>query len=719
MALSAFKVSLSFLIQRFLQSRSSETDYDPEDDKAREAEHDEVSQLLAAQLQFTDDYLEPSLSQINILFSKRGPAGATEFDILYKKLHSFTSPDILYDYFSDLARIPVRSKVTLGVDSCNTDRVSAFGLFIRNLVFSFSSADFAELSRLYEEIVSYRSSEMLKEHQTKRIAMANNHLRSFAHTIVSSSNNSCDIHTSSRCEEICKGILDISPDLPEAHFLEYSNSMKALEFSGSLDSLHRYFDYSVCSKQTLNAGDTDLSSNLDHINNHFATLCLAMLHLRFGNFKESIRCLMETIRVAVKRNDGPCVSQCLSILSRLQCSSSQNFHQFDILESCTMGRNSSPGSVSSNDAPSEVVSQSWVDLAKSFMCAITTCSDAVGISPVWACLHNAVDFGSSGNLKHVMGNSWQMKANIWHWLGSSALSSACDEVFYRLYSQHAEYSENAMSLCRLAEHQVSYRDFQDTLNVTILKGDDSLIHAMVNVMEFDKARKRESIRAAVDAASAVFESSPCEFGSSQLKVRASFMNALLKFQNNDVHPAYKDIISGVEESMKLGLHEEAGQMLLYLVKDTEIPEVAIPHITRCLTLSKNNKLGTTFCQASLALTNVHLQSGSPQIALRYLRSVLPQILGDCPPDTQYQAYMLMAKCFGCLAGNSNDRALEQALISLHSARNICKGSSEKHWVSRLVYVYYMQSLLYHRLGDIENRNTSAELYWKTKKLSSE
>eukprot|EP01083_Nonionella_stella_P077157 210513_1 len=139
MALSAFKVSLSFLIQRFLQSRSSETDYDPEDDKAREAEHDEVSQLLAAQLQFTDDYLEPSLSQINILFSKRGPAGATEFDILYKKLHSFTSPDILYDYFSDLARIPVRSKVTLGVDHV-TPTVSALSVYSLEIWFLVSVA---------------------------------------------------------------------------------------------------------------------------------------------------------------------------------------------------------------------------------------------------------------------------------------------------------------------------------------------------------------------------------------------------------------------------------------------------------------------------------------------------------------------------------------------------------------------------------------------------
>lgn len=35
------------------------------------------------------------------------------------------------------------------------------------------------------------------------------------------------------------------PDLPRAHFLRYLNSSHHGEFTGALDAVHRYFDYSM------------------------------------------------------------------------------------------------------------------------------------------------------------------------------------------------------------------------------------------------------------------------------------------------------------------------------------------------------------------------------------------------------------------------------------------------------------------------------------------
>ena len=47
---------------------------------------------------------------------------------------------------------------------------------------------------------------------------------------------------------------------------------------------------------------------------------------------------------------------------------------------------------------------------------------------------------------------------------------------------------------------------------------------------------------------------------------------------------------------------------------------------QCLTLCKNNKLGSVFCRASLALVHVHIASGSPQIVSDVLKKFYTLVL---------------------------------------------------------------------------------------------
>ena len=68
--------------------------------------------------------------------------------------------------------------------------------------------------------------------------------------------------------------------------------MNSMEYSASMDSIHKYFDYSVSRDQTSMTKTPDQLFNSDRINNQFATLCLSMLHYRFGNHKESSRVCM-------------------------------------------------------------------------------------------------------------------------------------------------------------------------------------------------------------------------------------------------------------------------------------------------------------------------------------------------------------------------------------------------------------------------------------------
>eukprot|EP00752_Nemacystus_decipiens_P012770 g11309.t1 len=113
-------------------------------------------------------------------------------------------------------------------------------------------------------------------------------------------------------------------DVPKAHFLRLMNCMHHRELQGSLDSLHRYFDYAVRrgGPSMSNAeGFLDLAKGAQggsgrHTPQH-AALALARLHFEFGHLELASLALGEAIRVAQQSGDKACVAQAMGWLHQV------------------------------------------------------------------------------------------------------------------------------------------------------------------------------------------------------------------------------------------------------------------------------------------------------------------------------------------------------------------------------------------------------------------
>lgn len=112
-------------------------------------------------------------------------------------------------------------------------------------------------------------------------------------------------------EDIVRSYFEIHPDLPRAHFLLHLRCLQERELLGSLEGLHRYFDYST--RKGGAAANPESARSVRAVL-PYALLQLAALHIRFGHTEMARKALQETMRVAQDSGDHICVAYGLSWL---------------------------------------------------------------------------------------------------------------------------------------------------------------------------------------------------------------------------------------------------------------------------------------------------------------------------------------------------------------------------------------------------------------------
>ncbi|KAK9664114.1 hypothetical protein RND81_14G020200 [Saponaria officinalis] len=112
-----------------------------------------------------------------------------------------------------------------------------------------------------------------------------------------------------------KQLQKLAPDLHRVHFLRYLNMLYHDDYSGALDNLHRYFDYSAGME------GYDLCSSSSDGNSfgkyEIALLCLGMLHVHFGHPKLALEVLTEAVHVSQQQNNDTCLAHTLTVICNL------------------------------------------------------------------------------------------------------------------------------------------------------------------------------------------------------------------------------------------------------------------------------------------------------------------------------------------------------------------------------------------------------------------
>jgi hypothetical protein len=99
------------------------------------------------------------------------------------------------------------------------------------------------------------------------------------------------------------------------HYLQYLQLAEEGDLHAALESLHRYFDRGTQSR--LEASPDGTSSKTFLQQTQYASLAVALLHFRFGNFRLCMQAVVECVHLSQQQHDSSCLLHALALLCRI------------------------------------------------------------------------------------------------------------------------------------------------------------------------------------------------------------------------------------------------------------------------------------------------------------------------------------------------------------------------------------------------------------------
>ncbi|KAF9366639.1 Anaphase-promoting complex subunit 5 [Mortierella sp. NVP85] len=278
------------------------------------------------------DSEEYTQSDVNVFGDQvSSEVGASVWNHLRDTLKRIKSPHHLEDFFlskldqddtepndgssrmiglADLV-VPV-GEFTMDEATIGLDPRSIMGLYVRKAQIEFRKLEFEEMCRFYAAFKAYTSSIGNSNHSKSRAQS------SASKDPVVLSAFDMDKYLDLQTQKLSNpGQIDIPEDLmvhvrniqsrisglAKTHYITCLHAQQTGNFEIAIQSLYRFFDYSVASH--------------DRVLYQYALLNLAMLHARFSHYEEAVTALREAIEVARDHMDQECLSYALNWLHRL------------------------------------------------------------------------------------------------------------------------------------------------------------------------------------------------------------------------------------------------------------------------------------------------------------------------------------------------------------------------------------------------------------------
>ena len=274
-----------------------------------------------------------------------GIPGRTLYDALLQRIWRRDDLDSLHSLFQQLNEVISPSEIEgEGPVIPKVSRASPLGQFIRRCTVEFTRLQFTDSQALWNALATYRSGsyeswasrnpEAAQQRDLDRPAWARppqpttHTSSSFTSTSDSDTLLSFSIHKlqtlGTRIPPTLKSHLttwithqsDFSAQSLQ-HFLAFFESWRSGQYTMALESLHRYFDYSLISRTS---GDGAGGSGNESVKVYYqyALLHLSVLHADFEFWSESVDAMEECIATARENQDTGCLNFALSWLLYLR-----------------------------------------------------------------------------------------------------------------------------------------------------------------------------------------------------------------------------------------------------------------------------------------------------------------------------------------------------------------------------------------------------------------
>ncbi|KAL2364215.1 hypothetical protein RJZ56_002885 [Blastomyces dermatitidis] len=273
--------------------------------------------------------------------------GRTVWDLLLKKLWKLDCADALDEFFAGISSMLTKTREELINDRNNgiapetghmlISRASLLGVFVRRAYLEYTHLQFHDAVALWRGLVKYRlptyqlwakrnpldsqaavdvnlvklgldlTSPLakvvygsLEEGKDTELGMSTRDIeRLLDFQVGEMQGNGCRItgEMRSRLEQMVMSGVSVPSS---QHYIKFLDSWKAGDYSSSFDHLHRYFDYTMQSR--------------DKTFYQYALLNLAILQADFGCHAEAVSAMQEAISIARETHDMSCLNFCMSWL---------------------------------------------------------------------------------------------------------------------------------------------------------------------------------------------------------------------------------------------------------------------------------------------------------------------------------------------------------------------------------------------------------------------
>ncbi|ETN43363.1 uncharacterized protein HMPREF1541_02522 [Cyphellophora europaea CBS 101466] len=234
-----------------------------------------------------------------------------------------------------------------------------------------------------------------------------------------------------------------------AHYLKFLDSWRAGDYTSAFDNLHRYFDYTMQSR--------------DRTFYQYALLNLAILQADFGCSSEAIPAMQEAIATARENKDTACLNFCMSWLyhfGRTFPSEMKAIRDSGILGNETEGLSF----LKSRAKDAEM----WSLLSTSFLSeAKLALQHGDSLSFVFESITKAAHINVSKATSNVAGPTLLMRASAFSRIGLAQLAWSSSETFLTCYSSEAPIGDVLKCTCRMTSFLAQrgrYSAIADTLS---------------------------------------------------------------------------------------------------------------------------------------------------------------------------------------------------------------------------------------------------------------
>lgn len=446
-------------------------------------------------------------------------------------------------------------------------------------------------------------------------------------------------------EKEIKSILAVDPELAGAHLIRLVACLRNRDFQGSLDSLHRYFDYALSRGGPRSADHRTIIQ--------YATLSLVCVHVRFGHAASASLALNETIQIAQQSRDHACVTYAMAWLHHLESDP-------DALERCAARIFPKNSNNEWSSTAADVDVKIIVAIASALQQQQQYRPDIPELRP-------------RGGRRGGGGPGYcpqdQSLESMWSWLQTSVASSAP----------------------AIQSHQASDKP------TTKKKSEAAAISSSNDMRQVNASRR------------AVLEKKGARFrGLTAARAFARLGHERLANLERSFLPKDDEekTVKSVDDSDDLAAVDnllKRGQTLLEECGNWD-PVPALSPLMRCVAMSERYGMDSRHAMATALIATAQVRLGDFHRAQVLLLSAMPKIVELASLSMQGRAWLSLCECQVAHAQN-DESYFDLAQDSLERAFSACERAND---LENLKYAYYLSAHLCNALGDIPGRERAAK-----------